>query len=73
MRLAGLLGLLLVTMGAAAKEPAALRKDDGYRGIWYCNEAQNDEYVYKYSGGLGTYFGGSVGAGTGYWLSRNWK
>jgi hypothetical protein len=25
------------------------------------------------SGGLGTYFGGSVGAGTGYWLSRNWK
>jgi len=55
MRVAGLVGLLLVTMGAAAKEPAALRKDDGYRGIWYCNEAQNDEYVYKYSGGLGTY------------------
>lgn len=30
-------------------------KDDGYRGIWYFNQASNDEYVYKYSGGLGTY------------------
>ena len=28
---------------------------DGYRGIWYSNQAQDDEYVYKYSGGLGTY------------------
>ena len=31
------------------------RKLDGYRGIWYCNQGQGDEYVYKYSGGLGTY------------------
>jgi len=30
-------------------------KDDGYRGIWYMNEPSNDVYVYKYSGGLGTY------------------
>jgi hypothetical protein len=30
-------------------------KDDGYRGIWYYNQPQKDEYVYKYSGGLGTY------------------
>jgi len=30
-------------------------KDDGYRGIWYSNQPSNDEYVYKYSGGLGTY------------------
>lgn len=30
-------------------------KDDGYRGIWYANQPSNDEYVYKYSGGLGTY------------------
>lgn len=30
-------------------------KDDGYRGIWYWNQRQNNEYVYKYSGGLGTY------------------
>lgn len=31
------------------------RKEDGYRGIWYFNQPSNDEYVYKYSGGLGTY------------------
>ena len=30
-------------------------KDDGYRGIWYSDQPSNDEYVYKYSGGLGTY------------------
>ena len=28
---------------------------DGFRGIWYYNQKQNNEYVYKYSGGLGTY------------------
>ncbi|HUT35562.1 MAG TPA: BNR-4 repeat-containing protein [Planctomycetota bacterium] len=31
------------------------QKDDGYRGIWYYNQPSKDEYVYKYSGGLGTY------------------
>lgn len=31
------------------------KKDSGYRGIWYMNEPSEDEYVYKYSGGLGTY------------------
>lgn len=38
-------------------EPKVLinAKDDGYRGIWYMNQPSNDEYVYKYSGGLGTY------------------
>jgi hypothetical protein len=30
-------------------------KADGYRGIWYSNQPQDDEYVFKYSGGLGTY------------------
>lgn len=30
-------------------------QDDGYRGIWYPNQATNDQYVWKYSGGLGTY------------------
>ncbi|MDR0610506.1 MAG: BNR-4 repeat-containing protein [Planctomycetaceae bacterium] len=30
-------------------------KDDGYRGIWYHNQPSRDEYVFKYSGGLGTY------------------
>ncbi|UCC98266.1 MAG: BNR-4 repeat-containing protein [Phycisphaerales bacterium] len=31
------------------------RKATGYRGIWYMNQPSGDEYVYKYSGGLGTY------------------
>ena len=31
------------------------RKSDGYRGIWYMNQPSGDQYVYKYSGGLGTY------------------
>ncbi len=30
-------------------------KADGYRGIWWGQTTTNDEYVYKYSGGLGTY------------------
>jgi hypothetical protein len=33
----------------------AAEKDSGYRGIWYFNQPTNDEYAYKYSGGLGTY------------------
>lgn len=32
-----------------------LPKDSGYRGIWYFNQPSNDSYVYKYSGGFGTY------------------
>ncbi len=39
----------------SAQEYAPFKKDDGYRGIWYSNQPTNDEYVYKYSGGLGTY------------------
>ena len=42
----------------AKKPPPILienRKDDGFRGIWYSNQPSTDEYVYKYSGGLGTY------------------
>ena len=31
------------------------QKADGYRGIWYMNQPSGDQYVYKYSGGLGTY------------------
>lgn len=34
---------------------ASAGKDDGYRGIWYYNQKLKNEYVYKYSGGLGTY------------------
>ncbi len=46
------------TLTARRAKKAALimnRKDDGYRGIWYYNQRSNDEYKYKYSGGLGTY------------------
>jgi hypothetical protein len=28
---------------------------NGYRGIWYSNQAQADDYRYKYSGGFATY------------------
>ncbi|WP_245189490.1 BNR-4 repeat-containing protein [Lunatimonas salinarum] len=28
---------------------------EGFQGIWYANQPSSDEYVYKYSGGLGTY------------------
>jgi hypothetical protein len=45
------------SLGAAEKPPLVEvnLKDDGYRGIWYFNQPSGDEYVYKYSGGLGTY------------------
>lgn len=33
----------------------SLERADGYYGIWYANQPTGDEYVYKYSGGLGTY------------------
>jgi len=40
-----------------AEKPEILinTREDGYRGIWYYNQKSGDEYVYKYSGGLGTY------------------
>lgn len=28
---------------------------DGYRGIWYMNQPLDNQYKYKYSGGLATY------------------
>ena len=44
------------TTTAVGDEPLTLnKKADGYRGIWYMNQPSNDKYVYKYSGGLGTY------------------
>ena len=36
------------------------RKAEGFRGIWYYNQPSGDEYVYKYSGGMGTYCAGHV-------------
>ena len=48
--------LCTVPASVIANEIVAINsKDDGYRGIWYMNQKSNDEYVYKYSGGLGTY------------------
>lgn len=38
-----------------ADEVTLNQQDDGYRGIWYYNQKSGDKYVYKYSGGLGTY------------------
>ncbi|MEK7995457.1 MAG: hypothetical protein AAB403_16780, partial [Planctomycetota bacterium] len=46
------------TYGQSAPSPKSVTinaKDTGYRGIWYMNQPSGDEYVYKYSGGLGTY------------------
>lgn len=31
------------------------KKANGFNGIWYMNQPSNDEYVYKYSGGLAVY------------------
>lgn len=31
------------------------KKANGFNGIWYMNQPSNDEYVYKYSGGMATY------------------
>lgn len=39
----------------SAEPQKSIGTDDGYRGIWYSNQETGDEYVYKYSGGLGTY------------------
>ncbi len=36
------------------------RPAEGFRGIWYFNQPSKDEYVYKYSGGMGTYCMGHV-------------
>ena len=41
--------------GQTAAPVALNTKADGYRGVWYMNQPSHDEYVYKYSGGLGTY------------------
>lgn len=41
--------------GRFAEAELIQTKANGFRGIWYMNQPSNDEYVYKYSGGLGTY------------------
>lgn len=50
------LSFILVNVVSEAQIPATLNQpDDGYRGIWYSIGLTKTEYVYKYSGGLGTY------------------
>ncbi|GAB6165313.1 BNR-4 repeat-containing protein [Thermostilla marina] len=39
----------------ATEKPFPLPYAEGFQGIWYPNQPSGDEYVYKYSGGLGTY------------------
>jgi hypothetical protein len=46
-----LAGWVATQICASAPQP----KDDGYRGIWYYNQATKDEYKFKYSGGMATY------------------
>lgn len=46
----------LCAMAVAAQDlPRVGTPMDGYWGIWYFNQKVETEYVYKYSGGLGTY------------------
>lgn len=42
-------------MVAPAEQEVFCRKDTGYRGIWHGQTPLDNEYKYKYSGGLGTY------------------
>ncbi len=53
LRLIYTLLLLITASHSATGEPAAVV--DGYRGVWYSNQATGDEHKYKYSGGLATY------------------
>lgn len=58
MKRAGMVGLGCCWLAArllASEVVAHLSQADGYRGIWYFNQASNDEYRYKYSGGFATY------------------
>jgi len=48
-------GELVKSANESASTVTVNAPDGGYRGIWYMNQLSYDEYVYKYSGGLGTY------------------
>ncbi|MBN2325574.1 MAG: BNR-4 repeat-containing protein [Candidatus Omnitrophica bacterium] len=50
-----LISLMLAGFAWTDSEPASFPRADGYRGIWYSNQPSKDKYIYKYSGGLGTY------------------
>ncbi len=48
-------GLKIKCIFGGVCNPEFKRRAHGYNGIWYYNQPSNDEYKYKYSGGLGTY------------------
>ncbi len=50
-----LLALLPRTVQAMDSSVVETHPRDGYRGIWYWNQKSEDEYAFKYSGGLATY------------------
>ncbi|MCU0341088.1 MAG: BNR-4 repeat-containing protein [Spirosomaceae bacterium] len=50
-----LIGLSLVAFWSFGFAQTLNQPDDGFRGIWYYIGKTNNEYVHKYSGGLGTY------------------
>ncbi|GAB3945654.1 BNR-4 repeat-containing protein [Spirosoma harenae] len=47
--------LLFISSLSYAQLQTLNQKAAGYRGIWYYNTKVRNEYIYKYSGGLGTY------------------
>ncbi len=50
------LALLLLASSVSADTPSTVGSTtDGFRGLWYFNQRIGGEFVYKYSGGLGTY------------------
>lgn len=46
---------LVVALTLAGRADCQNVQADGYRGIWCADQPSHDQYVYKYSGGLGTY------------------
>lgn len=54
-RLLSAAAIVLAATATAADKPTFGEPFPGYRGIWYANQKTNNEYVFKYSGGLGTY------------------
>lgn len=47
--------LPLIALSSLAQTVTLNQKDDGFRGIWYAIGKAQEPYMFKYSGGLGTY------------------
>src|SRR5215212_8484781 len=47
--------ILLMTIAPQLRADHIGTRIDGYRGIWYMNQPQNDQFKFKYSGGFATY------------------